>query len=977
MADQNLLKGYLIQTLSPDATIRRNAEANLETAQTVARYPVRVLELLADPTIADPSQAALRQAASIHFKNLIKKRWAPDDDDPSIVPVAQPDRDVVKTHLIDLMCKVPPDVQRQCGEAVSIIAAADFPEKWTDLLPGLVRKFASDDINVVVGCLTTASSILKRFRYVQRNDELYKVLAYVLGELQEPLLQLFQVTSAAVRAAAAVNPSPPGLAARVEALRIMCRIFFSLNWQDLPEYFEDHMGQWMEEFAAYLQLEIPGLVDSDEEDRPDPLNKLQAAVVDILALYASKDEEPFLPFLQNFTSLIWNLLIKCSPLPKHDALATALIRFLSGIIGKQMHRALFQDPASLRQIVSNIVVPNIKVREVDVESFEDDPADFILADMEGSDSDTRRRCCCELLRSMCRQFEKETTALCMEHVQVMLSEFASDPVNKWELKDASIHLVLAVAVRAESAALGVSQVNDGVDIIDFFTHQILPELQDTDHSLRPMVKADSIKFVHTFRNQFSVDQLCALMPLLIFHLGAPGVVVHTYAAACVERILTTKAAGVNRFGRAQVQPFLEPMFTAFFKIVASPDPENEYVMKAVMRTLFVAGEDIVPVTQMMINKLTEALGLVCKNPSNPHYNHYLFESIAVLIRSACGSDPGNTTAFEELLFPPFQTVLQMDVAEFTPYVFQVLAQLLEYRPDGLSEAYVGLFPPLVQPLLWERKGNVPALTRLLQAYLKKGAAQLVQQGFLMGMLGVFQKLISSKANEVDAFLFLGTLIEEIPSDMLPHMRTIFQILLLRLKSGKSVRFQRLITVFFGLFVAKFDGVTFFEQANTIQDGLGMMLLANVWIPHLKEDGFSRTEAKIQVLALTKLLCDTPYLLAQPNGEQAWEAAVGIVMKVLTSNLKGKATNVDGDDVADPGAVSFDAAYSRLRFASAPPSDPFKEITDPGIILAQGLHRLCASQPGKFAPVIERAMQGDEKVLGTLQTMMVSAGLTIV
>ena len=29
----------------------------------------------------------------------------------------------------------------------------------------------------------------------------------------------------------------------------------------------------------------------------------------------------------------------------------------------------------------------------------------------------------------------------------------------------------------------------------------------------------------------------------------------------------------------------------------------------------------------------------------------------------------------------------MDVAEFTPYVFQILAQLLLYRPDGMSPAF--------------------------------------------------------------------------------------------------------------------------------------------------------------------------------------------------------------------------------------------------------------------------------------------------
>ena len=69
-------------------------------------------------------------------------------------------------------------------------------------------------------------------------------------------------------------------------------------------------------------------------------------------------------------------------------------------------------------------------------------------------------------------------------------------------------------------------------------------------------------------------------------------------------------------------------------------------------------------------------------------------------------------------------MLALDVAEFSPYVFQILAQLLEYRSDGLSEPYRALFAPLLAPANWERKGNVPALTRLLKAYLKQGAAEV-------------------------------------------------------------------------------------------------------------------------------------------------------------------------------------------------------------------------------------------------------------
>merc|ERR1719499_2799603 len=118
-----------------------------------------------------------------------------------------------------------------------------------------------------------------------------------------------------------------------------------------------------------------------------------------------------------------------------------------------------------------------------------------------------------------------------------------------------------------------------------------------------------------------------------------------------------------------------------------------------MRALSIAREEIIEVTQIVLEKLTSALGIVAKNPRNPHYNHYLFESIAILVRSVCSRHPEQTQSFEMLLFPPFQTVLQMDVLEFTPYVFQVFAQLLEYRPNdaGLGDSYSMLLPPLLMP----------------------------------------------------------------------------------------------------------------------------------------------------------------------------------------------------------------------------------------------------------------------------------------
>jgi len=53
--------------------------------------------------------------------------------------------------------------------------------------------------------------------------------------------------------------------------------------------------------------------------------------------------------------------------------------------------------------------------------------------------------------------------------------------------------------------------------------------------------------------------------------------------------------------------------------------------------------------------------LLFKNPSKPHFNHFLFESICIVISTACKLNPAAISTFEDGLFPPFQTILQQDV----------------------------------------------------------------------------------------------------------------------------------------------------------------------------------------------------------------------------------------------------------------------------------------------------------------------------
>lgn len=191
--------------------------------------------------------------------------------------------------------------------------------------------------------------------------------------------------------------------------------------------------------------------------------------------------------------------------------------------------------------------------------------------------------------------------------------------------------------------------------------------------------------------------------------------------------------------------------------------ENDYLMRAVMRVIITSRQDMVPYVNVIMDKLTTILGIVSKNPSNPKFNHYTFESIGALIRFICPISEAALNEFEQMCFGPFQTILSQEVQEFTPYVFQLLAQLLEqHKGTELTPAYMALLTPLLNSGLWEH-GNIPALVRLMQAYLDKGVTTILANNQLEPILGIFQqKLVYSRQFDFYGMQLLTNITSRVP-----------------------------------------------------------------------------------------------------------------------------------------------------------------------------------------------------------------------
>lgn len=51
-----------------------------------------------------------------------------------------------------------------------------------------------------------------------------------------------------------------------------------------------------------------------------------------------------------------------------------------------------------------------------------------------------------------------------------------------------------------------------------------------------------------------------------------------------------------------------------------------------MRVIITARQALTPIYVTVLSHLTRILGEISKNPSNPKFNHFTFESISALIR---------------------------------------------------------------------------------------------------------------------------------------------------------------------------------------------------------------------------------------------------------------------------------------------------------------------------------------------------------
>ncbi|KAL0861429.1 hypothetical protein ABMA27_008973 [Loxostege sticticalis] len=675
VTDENLatLANYLQQTLNPDPNVRRPAEKFLEGVEVNQNYAILLLHLIDK----DGVDMTIRVAAAIAFKNYIKRNWTVDEDGTDRIHMS--DRATIKTLIVSLMLKSPEAIQRQFSDAVSIIGKCDFPEKWPSLIPEMVEKFATGDFHVINGILRTAHSLFKRYRYEFKSQKLWEEIKHVLENFAKPLTDLFVAT---IDLTTKHADNPQALKVIYGSLVLICKVFYSLNYQDLPEFFEDNMPIWMPNLLNLLQVKVPCLETDYEEE--------------------------FAPHAPGFVTAVWTVLLATTPHPKYDALVSNALTFLAKIAEKNNYKSLFEDPATLSSICEKVVIPNMEFRESDMELFEDNPEEYVRRDIEGSDVDTRRRAACDLVRTLAQTYEDKMMNMFGQYVQLMLAKYDESGAAAWRGKDTAMYLVTSLASRGSTQASGVTRASPLVDLAQFAATHALPELQRPNVDELPVLKADALKFLMTFRSLLPKELLITALPLMVAHVNGRGVVC-TYAACAVEKLI---AGGM--IPNAALLPHAPALLTALFASLgdgSEPAKHNEYVMKEFMPYVF-----------QMLSLLLELRGA---NPA-----------------SAAGDSDAYGALLPCLVAPP----LWERAANVRPLVRLVCAFIAArgqlVLQSGRLNAMLGVFQKLIASKTNDHEGFY-----LVQTMLYKFGESVMQEYAKQIMTLLFQRLSSSKTTK--------------------------------------------------------------------------------------------------------------------------------------------------------------------------------------------------------------------------------------
>ncbi|KAJ1873506.1 Nonsense-mediated mRNA decay protein 5 [Coemansia sp. RSA 990] len=119
-----------------------------------------------------------KQAASIYFKNRVRRSWQPSKRALEQYPaISESDRTATKENILAAIYASSQAIKLQLTECLGVILKHDFPEKWPQFTVHLKELLHAQDAQRVYTGLLALLELIKRYRYNSTNREVVNEIA--------------------------------------------------------------------------------------------------------------------------------------------------------------------------------------------------------------------------------------------------------------------------------------------------------------------------------------------------------------------------------------------------------------------------------------------------------------------------------------------------------------------------------------------------------------------------------------------------------------------------------------------------------------------------------------------------------------------------------------------------------------------------------------------------------------------------------
>ena len=150
------------------------------------------------------------------------------------------------------------------------------------------------------------------------------------------------------------------------------KILHDLSSHDLPPIIDDNLSSISELLHKYLTYSNP-IMQTDDETEVSIVDTVRSDICELLELYTLKYDDDFSKYTQPFITSAWNLLSSTGEETKYDTIVSKALHFLTAVASTTQHADMFNSDEVLTQIVEKVIIPNVTLRESDMEMLEDEP----------------------------------------------------------------------------------------------------------------------------------------------------------------------------------------------------------------------------------------------------------------------------------------------------------------------------------------------------------------------------------------------------------------------------------------------------------------------------------------------------------------------------------------------------------------------------------------------------------------------------